>query len=58
MIYILKENRTYDQILGDLGRGNGDPSLTLFGQEITPNQHNLALKFVTLDNFRDTAEVS
>ena len=58
VIYILKENRTYDQILGDLGRGNGDPALTLFGQEITPNQHNLAQQFVTLDNFRDTAEVS
>jgi DNA-binding beta-propeller fold protein YncE len=58
VIFILKENRTYDQILGDLGRGNGDPNLTLFGQAITPNQHNLALKFVTLDNFRDTAEVS
>jgi hypothetical protein len=58
VIYILKENRTYDQILGDLSRGNGDPSLTLFGQSITPNQHNLAQNFVTLDNFRDTAEVS
>jgi DNA-binding beta-propeller fold protein YncE len=58
VIYILKENRTYDQILGDLGRGNGDPELTLFGQAITPNQHNLAQMFVTLDNFRDTAEVS
>ncbi|MGA2248747.1 MAG: hypothetical protein ABSH48_27650, partial [Verrucomicrobiota bacterium] len=57
-IYILKENRTYDQILGDLGRGNGDPALTLFGQAITPNQHNLAQQFVTLDNFRATAEVS
>jgi len=58
VIYILKENRTYDQILGDLGRGNGDPNLTLFGQEITPNQHNLAQQFVTLDNFLATAEVS
>jgi DNA-binding beta-propeller fold protein YncE len=58
VIYILKENRTYDQILGDLGRGNGDPALTLFGQSITPNQHNLALNFVTLDNFLTTAEVS
>ena len=58
VIYILKENRTYDQVLGDLGRGNGDPNLTLFGQEITPNQHKLAQNFVTLDNFRDTAEVS
>jgi YVTN family beta-propeller protein len=58
VIYILKENRTYDQILGDLGRGNGDPALALFGQVITPNQHNLASQFVTLDNFRATAEVS
>jgi YVTN family beta-propeller protein len=58
VIFILKENRTYDQILGDLPVGNGDPSLTLFGQAVTPNQHNLALKFVTLDNFLDTAEVS
>ena len=58
VIYILKENRTYDQILGDLGRGNGDPTLTLFGQAITPNQHNLAQQFVTLDNFLATAEVS
>jgi DNA-binding beta-propeller fold protein YncE len=58
VIYILKENRTYDQILGDLGRGNGDPALTLFGQAITPNQHNLAQQFVTLDNVLATAEVS
>ena len=58
VIYILKENRTYDQILGDLGRGNGDPALALFGQAITPNLHNLAQTFVTLDNFRASAEVS
>ena len=58
VIFILKENRTYDQILGDLPVGNGDPSLALFGQAVTPNQHNLALNFVTLDNFMDTAEVS
>ncbi|MGA7557944.1 MAG: putative Ig domain-containing protein [Terriglobales bacterium] len=58
VIYILKENRTYDQILGDLGRGNGDPTLALFGQAITPNQHDLAQNFVTLDNFRASAEVS
>ncbi len=58
VIYILKENRTYDQILGDLGRGNGDPSMALFGQAITPNQHNLAQTFVTLDNFRASAETS
>ena len=58
VIFILKENRTYDQILGDLPIGNGDPSLALFGQAVTPNQHNLARNFVTLDNFMDTAEVS
>jgi len=58
VIYILKENRTYDQILGDLGRGNGDPALALFGEVITPNQHHLASQFVTLDNFRATSEVS
>ena len=58
VIFILKENRTYDQILGDLPVGNGDPNLTEFGQAITPNQHNLALNFVTLDNFLATAEVS
>jgi hypothetical protein len=58
VIYILKENRTYDQILGDLPRGNGDPNLAMFGQAITPNQHKLAEDFVTLDNFRASAEVS
>ena len=63
VIYILKENRTYDQILGDLkldGRkvGNGDPSLTMYGADITPNQHKLALQFGVLDNFYDSGEVS
>ncbi|MBZ5607499.1 MAG: phosphoesterase [Acidobacteriia bacterium] len=64
VIFILKENRTYDQILGDLkgldGKplGNGDPTLTEFGETTTPNLHNLARTFVTLDNFLDTAEVS
>jgi YVTN family beta-propeller protein len=58
VIYVVKENRTYDQVLGDLGRGNGDPSLTLFGQEVTPNQHKLAEQFVTLDNFYVDGEVS
>jgi DNA-binding beta-propeller fold protein YncE len=58
VIYIVKENRTYDQVLGDLGKGNGDPSLTLFGRTITPNQHALAARFVALDNFMDTGEVS
>jgi YVTN family beta-propeller protein len=58
VIYVMKENRTYDQILGDLGRGNGDPSLAIFGQEVTPNQHELARRFVTFDNFYADAEVS
>ena len=58
VIYIIKENRTYDQILGDLGRGNSDPALTLFGQRVTPNQHALARQFVDLDNFEDSGEVS
>ena len=63
MIYIIKENRTYDQILGDLKKdgkavGNGDPSLTMYGEEITPNQHKLALQFGVLDNFFDSGEVS
>jgi hypothetical protein len=58
VIFIVKENRTYDQILGDLEIGNGDPDLTEFGESVTPNLHNLARTFVTLDNFMDTAEVS
>ena len=58
VIYIIKENRTYDQILGDLPAGNGDPSLTEFGEAITPNLHSLAQNFVTLDNFYDRSEVS
>ena len=58
VIYIIKENRTYDQVLGDLGVGNGDPSLTLFGEKISPNHHKLAREFVTLDNFYVNADVS
>jgi DNA-binding beta-propeller fold protein YncE len=58
VIYIIKENRTYDQVLGDLEVGNGDPDLTEFGQGTTPNQHSLARTFVTLDNFYDRSEVS
>ena len=58
VIYIIKENRTYDQILGDLPVGNGDPDLTEFGQATTPNLHSLAQTFVTLDNFYDRSEVS
>ncbi|MCU1323721.1 MAG: phosphoesterase [Acidobacteriaceae bacterium] len=63
VIYIIKENRTYDQLLGDLKQdgkpvGNGDPSLTMYGEAITPNQHKLALQFGVLDNFFDSGEVS
>ncbi len=58
IIYIVRENRTYDQELGDLQVGNGDPRLAEFGHAVTPNAHALALEFVTLDNFYDTGEVS
>ncbi|MFL5280337.1 MAG: YncE family protein [Rhodopila sp.] len=59
IIYIVKENRTFDQILGDLNNGsNGDPKLTLFGKRITPNFHRLAEHFVTLDNFMDAGDGS
>ena len=58
VIFILKENRTYDQVLGDLPVGNGDPSLVQWGSAITPNEHNLAQTFVTLDNILASAEVS
>lgn len=57
-VYIIKENRTYDQVLGDLPRGNGDPTLCLFPRNITPNHHHLAEEFVLLDNFYVDAEVS
>jgi YVTN family beta-propeller protein len=58
VIYIVNENRTYDQVLGDLGKGNGDPSLTLFGWKVAPNHHRLASQFVTLDNIYAAGEVS
>lgn len=58
VFYIIKENRTYDQILGDMTEGNGDASLCLFPQKVTPNQHALAKEFVLLDNFYVDAEVS
>ncbi|MBO0911792.1 MAG: bifunctional YncE family protein/alkaline phosphatase family protein [Acidobacteria bacterium] len=58
VIYIVKENRTYDQVLGDLGAGNGDPDLAEFPETVTPNFHRLARAFSTLDNFYDTSEVS
>jgi hypothetical protein len=58
IFYIIKENRTYDQILGDVPEGNGDPDLVLFGEKITPNQHALVKEFVLLDNFYVNGEVS
>jgi YVTN family beta-propeller protein len=58
VIYVVKENRTYDQVLGDLDRGNGDRLLTQFGLAVTPNFHHLAQQFVCLDNFYDCGDVS
>ena len=54
VVYIVKENRTYDQVFGDLAKGNGDPSLVMFGRDVTPNHHRLSEQFVTLDNFYAT----
>jgi YVTN family beta-propeller protein len=58
VFYIIKENRTYDQVFGDMSEGNGDPSLCLFPDSVTPNHHALAREFVLLDNFYCDAEVS
>lgn len=58
VILLMKENRTYDQVFGDLDKGNRDPSLVLFGESITPNHHKLAREFVLLDNFYVNADVS
>jgi YVTN family beta-propeller protein len=58
VFYIIKENRTYDQVLGDMPEGNGDPGLVLFGENITPNHHAIAREFVLLDNFYVNGEVS
>jgi hypothetical protein len=58
VIYVVKENRTYDQEFGSLGKGNGDPSLNLFGDDSAPNSRALQRRFVTLDNFYANAEVS
>jgi YVTN family beta-propeller protein len=58
VFYIIKENRTYDQVLGDMPKGNGDTSLCIFGQKVTPNLHALANEFVLADNFYVDAEVS
>jgi YVTN family beta-propeller protein len=58
VIYIIKENRTYDQVFGDMERGNGDPSLVMFGEDVTPNHHKLAREFVLLDNLYCNGQVS
>jgi hypothetical protein len=58
VFYFIKENRTYDQVLGDIPEGNGDTSLVLFGERVTPNQHALVRQFALLDNFYVNAEVS
>jgi DNA-binding beta-propeller fold protein YncE len=58
VFYIIRENRTYDQILGDVAGGNGDPTLTLFGRDVTPNAHAVAQSFTLFDNFYVDADVS
>jgi DNA-binding beta-propeller fold protein YncE len=58
VIYVIKENRTYDQVFGSLGKGNGDPSLTLFDEAVAPNHYKLAREFVLFDNFYVNADVS
>src|SRR5581483_3522504 len=58
ILYIIKENRTYDQVFGDMPRGNGDPSLVMFGRDVTPNHHALAEEFVLLDNLYCNGHVS
>jgi hypothetical protein len=58
VIYIQKENRTYDQVLGDLKQGNGDPKRVQFPQPISPNEHLLAQRFALLDNYYDAGDVS
>jgi YVTN family beta-propeller protein len=58
VIYIIKENRTYDQVFGDIKEGNGDPSLVMFGEQVTPNHHKLAREFVLLDNLYCNGQVS
>jgi DNA-binding beta-propeller fold protein YncE len=58
VFYVIKENRTYDQVLGDMKEGNGDPNLCLFPEDVTPNHHQLARDFVLLDNFYAEGEVS
>jgi hypothetical protein len=58
VVYIIKENRTYDQVFGDIKRGNGDPALCIFGEEITPNAHKLSEEFILLDNFHVSGKCS
>jgi DNA-binding beta-propeller fold protein YncE len=58
VIYIIKENRTYDQVFGDVKEGNGDPGLVMFGESVTPNHHKLAREFVLLDNLYCNGQVS
>ena len=58
VIYVIKENRTYDQVLGDLGKGDGDPTLTLFDDDSAPNHRELARRFTLFDNFFADADVS
>lgn len=58
VFYVIKENRTYDQVLGDMPKGNGDNSLCIFGEKVTPNLHGIANDFVLMDNFYVDAEVS
>jgi YVTN family beta-propeller protein len=58
IFYIVRENRTYDQVMGDVAGANGDPTLTLFGRDVTPNAHRLAGEFVTLDNYYADGEIS
>jgi YVTN family beta-propeller protein len=58
IVVIIKENRTYDQLFGDLGEGNGDPAYAQFGKQVTPNEHSLALRFGDLDNFYDEGTLS
>lgn len=58
VVYVIKENRTYDQLFGDLSVGDGDPSLVMYGDAITPNQHAMARQFGVLDNFYDSGDVS
>jgi YVTN family beta-propeller protein len=58
VLYIIKENRTYDQVFGDIPRGNGDPALVMFGRDVSPNHHKLAEEFVVLDNLYCNGHVS